>query len=96
MDDVVTIQLPTDPVRDAVEIVERDQRRVVLTRDGVPVAAVIPLDDLRALEELDEMEDAHWAREAAKAVAQWEAEGRPPEIPLEEVLARYGIDPDEL
>jgi len=92
MSEAVTIPLPVDPVRDAVEIVERDDRRVVLTRDGAPVAAVVPLDDLRALEELDAAEDAHWSRVAAEAVAQWEAEGRPAGIPIEDIARELGID----
>ncbi len=92
MSEAVTMPLPVDPVRDAVAIVERDDRRVVLTRDGTPVAAVISLDDLRALEELDAAEDIYWSRAAKEAVAQWEAEGRPPGIPMEEIARELGID----
>lgn len=95
MSEAVTIPLPVDPVRDAVEIVERDDRRVVLTRDGAPVAAMVSLDDLRALEELDAGEDAHWSRVAAEAVARWEAEGRPEGVSHEDLMARYGVSPDQ-
>lgn len=92
MPDSVTIPLPPDPMREAVARVEHEQRRVVLTRDGTEVAAIIPIDDLRALEELDALEDAHWAKVAAEAMADWEARGRPPGIPLEEVARELGID----
>ena len=68
--------------------------RIVLTRDGEPVAAVVTVADLRALEELDDAEDAYLSRVAAEAVAQWEAEGRPAGVSHEELMARYGITPD--
>jgi prevent-host-death family protein len=87
---LASIPLPPD----AIEHVAQDGERVVLTRDGQPVAAIVPLHDLRALEELDDAEDDYLSRVAAKAVAQWEAEGRPAGISHEDLLARYGIMPD--
>ena len=92
MPDTVTLDLPPDPMRDAVEQVAHTQRRIVLTREGTEVAAIIPIDDLRALEELDALEDAHWAKVATEAMAAWEAAGRPPGIPLEDVARELGID----
>jgi PHD/YefM family antitoxin component YafN of YafNO toxin-antitoxin module len=93
-----SIPLPAEPISgpmpEAVQHVEQADVRVVLTRDGQPVAAIVPLHDLRALEELDEAEDAYLSRVAAEAVAQWEAEGRPAGISHEDLLARYGITPD--
>jgi len=80
------------PMPDAIEHVEHDGARVVLTRGGKPVAAIVPLQDLRALEELDEAEDAHLSRVAAEAVAQWEAEGRPAGVPMEDIARDLGID----
>lgn len=95
---VVSIPLPVEPAAgrlpDAIAHVERGEGRVVLTRDGKPVAAVVPIADLRTLEE-DEAEDAHWSRVADEAIAQWEAEGRPAGVPHEELLARYGIMPGQ-
>ena len=35
---------------------------MLLTRDGQPVAAIVPLHDLRALENLDEAEDDYLSR----------------------------------
>jgi prevent-host-death family protein len=87
---IASIPLPPD----AIEHVAQDGERVVLTRDGQPVAAIVPLHDLRALEELDDAEDAYLSRVAAEAIAKWEAEGRPAGISHEELLARYGITPD--
>ena len=80
------------PLPDAVERVEHDDVRVVLTRHGKPVAALVPMTDLRALEELDDAEDAHWERVADEARARWEAEGRPPGIPMEDIARDLGID----
>jgi prevent-host-death family protein len=65
-----------------------DKARVVLTRDGKPVAAIVPIEDYEALEAIEDAYDAKLAREA---IAAWEAAGRPPGIPHEEVLAEYGI-----
>jgi prevent-host-death family protein len=78
---------------DAVAHVERGEGRVVLTRDGKPVAAVVPITHLCTLEE-DDAEHAHWSRVADEAVAQWEAKGRPVGVAHEEMLARYGVTPD--
>ena len=92
------VNLPPEPaadkLSDAITRVERGEGRVLLIRDEEPMAALVPLDDLRALEELDEMEDAHWSRVAAEAIVQWKAEGCPPGISHEELLARHGIDPN--
>ena len=95
---VFSIPLPLEPAADrlpdAIAHVERGEGRVVLTRDGEPVAAVVPIADLRTLEE-DEAEDAYWSRVADEAIAQWEAEGRPAGATHEELLARYGITPGQ-
>ena len=94
MDGIVTIPLPADPVPDAVRHVEQEHRRVVLTRNGAAVAAVVSVEDLQLLEDMEQAEDAHWGREADKAIARWEAEGRPAGTSHQEMLARYGIAPD--
>ncbi len=78
-----------DAFSDAVVRAERDKERVLLTRDGRPVAALVPIEDVEALEALEDAEDS---RIAAEAVAQWEAEGRPPGASLEELAERWGID----
>ncbi len=94
---IASIPLPLEPVPnplpDAIALVERGDGRVVLTRDGKPVAAVVPISDLRVLEE-DDAEDEHWSRVVDEAVAQWQAQGRPAGVAHETLLARYGIAPD--
>jgi prevent-host-death family protein len=85
-------QLPAGQAPDVVDQVEHDDVRVVLTRAGRPVAAIVPLHDLRALEELDQAEDGSLSRVAAEAVAQWNAEGRPAGIPMEDIVRELGID----
>jgi hypothetical protein len=57
-------------------------------RDGKPVAAVVPIEDLEALE----AEDEYWSRAADEAVAEWEAAGRPASIPIENIARDLGID----
>jgi prevent-host-death family protein len=85
---IASIPLPPDTI----EHVVQDDARVVLTRDGQPVAAIVPLHDLRALEELDDAEDAYLSRVAAEAIAKWEAEGRPAGIPIEDIARDLDID----
>ena len=93
---VASVPFPIDPARgalpDAVAQVQQDDVRLVLTREGQPVAAIVPLTDLRALEELDAAEDDYLSRVAAEAVAAWEAEGRPAGIPMEDIARDLGID----
>lgn len=66
-----------------------DKARVVLTHDGKPVAAIVPIEDYEALEAI---EDAHDAQLGGAAIAAWEAAGRPRGVPLAEVAAELGID----
>ena len=94
MSQAITIPLSADPLGVAAHHVEQDHRRVLLTRDGKPVAAVVSVEDLAALERLDAAEDAFWTAEANKALARWEAEGRPLGTSHEDLLARHGITPD--
>jgi len=73
---------------EVVDHAAHDKARVILTRDGKRVAAIVPIEDYDALEAAEDAEDE---RLAAEAFAAWEAAGRPPGIPHEEVLAEYGI-----
>jgi antitoxin (DNA-binding transcriptional repressor) of toxin-antitoxin stability system len=77
-----------DRLAEAAARAECDKERVVLIRDGNPVAAVVPIDDLEALE----AEDEYWSRAADTAVAEWEAAGRPASIPIEDIARGLGID----
>jgi prevent-host-death family protein len=54
MSSALPLLLPTegaaDRLTEAAARAERDKERVVLIRDGKPVAAVVPIEDLEALE----------------------------------------------
>lgn len=63
------------------------KERVVVTRRGRPVAAVVPVEDVVLLEEIEDRLDAE---EARKALAEWEASGRK-STPLETVAREFGI-----
>ena len=63
------------------------KERVVMTRHGKPVAAVIPLEDLEALERLEGERDAALG---AADLAEWQAEGKPT-IPWSVVKAGGGL-----
>jgi prevent-host-death family protein len=58
--------------------------RVILTRDGKPAAAMVGIEDLRLLEELENRADLKAARKASK-----EKGG----VPLEEIEARLAKAP---
>ena len=89
--------LPTDAslevLATAVGRVEHDKERVVLTRGGEPVAALVPFEDIALLEAIEDEQDI---ADAHAALAEWEAAGRPPGPTLEELAARHGVrlDPD--
>jgi prevent-host-death family protein len=86
--------IPTDtapaPLAQAVRRTEESHERIILTRGGEPVAAMVPLADLEALEAIEDVQDA---AAAAAALAEWELAGRPAGTSLAELAARHGIDP---
>ena len=63
-----------DSFSDVVSRAAYGKERVVLTRHGKPVAAVVPLEDLEALERLEDELDAEMG---AAALAEWQAEEKP-------------------
>ncbi|MBF0166598.1 MAG: type II toxin-antitoxin system Phd/YefM family antitoxin [Alphaproteobacteria bacterium] len=63
------------------------KERVVVSRRGKPLAAVVPLEDIETLEALEDTLDA---AEIRKRLLEWEAAGKPG-IPLEEVAIRLGV-----
>jgi prevent-host-death family protein len=77
MPSVLSLPSPSEQAADrlaeAAARAEHDKERVILTRDGKPVAAVVPIEDFEALE----AEDEYWSKAADEAVAAWEAHGRP-------------------
>jgi prevent-host-death family protein len=50
------------------------KERVVLTRRGKPLVAVVPIEDVEVLEQLEDQA----VEEARAALAAWRAEGSPP------------------
>ena len=68
------------------------KERVILTRRGNPLVAVVPIEDVELLEELEDRADAEAAR---AALAAWRAEGSP-SVSLDEVLAENGLSRDDL
>jgi prevent-host-death family protein len=79
---------PEGEMATACDEVAQAGQRVVLTRDGQPWAAVVPVDDLAWLEALEDRRDAELLR---RARAEWEASGRKA-ASLDEVVARLGIE----
>jgi prevent-host-death family protein len=63
------------------------KERVVLTRRGKPLVAIVPIEDLALLEELEDQRDAEDFR---IALAAWEA-GDQTTIPLDQVVRELGI-----
>jgi antitoxin (DNA-binding transcriptional repressor) of toxin-antitoxin stability system len=76
-----------EALRRAVQIAGNEGHRIIVTRDGEPVAALVPLSDLAALEALEDAQDADAVR---AAVAAYEREGHTWPT-LEEIAKRYGI-----
>jgi len=72
-------------ISDLIDKVAGQKDRLVVVREGKEIAAVVPLEDLEILEELDdllEQTDIEAARKEAKDKGT---------IPLEEVKARLGL-----
>lgn len=61
--------------------------RIIVERRGKKLCAIVSVSDLELLEEL---EDRYWAKEAKKALAEFERSGEKA-IPLEQVRKRLGL-----
>lgn len=57
--------------------------RITLTRRGKGIAAVVPIEDLQLLEQLEDRIDIREARKALKEGGK--------SVPIEEVKKRYGL-----
>lgn len=60
------------------------KERIILTRRGKPVAALVPLEDIQLLEELENAEDAEDVRLAREEAARGEV------VPWETVKEEFG------
>lgn len=90
-DEAISAESAAERFGEVVDHAVHDKARVVLTRDGKPVAAIVPIEDYDALEAI---EDAYDAKLAAEAIAAWEAAGKPRGVTHEELLAEYGLTPE--
>lgn len=82
---MTTLALPKDQteLREALHRVNEQGERFVLEEDGAPVGALVSIEDLRALEELEDRLDEQAAREALA-----ESDER---IPYEQVRKELGL-----
>jgi prevent-host-death family protein len=91
LDHPVPAEAASGAFAEALARAEHDKARVVLTRDGQSIAALVPIEDVARLEAWEDEQDA---RIADRALAEWEAEGRPLGETLEEFAARWRIKLD--
>jgi prevent-host-death family protein len=88
--DPLPIDSPSAAFAEAVARTEAAQVRIILTRDGKPVAALVPISDL------DSIEDAEDRTAAAAALAEHERSGQNwPTYTVEQLAAKWGIDPSD-
>ncbi|MGH9068890.1 MAG: type II toxin-antitoxin system Phd/YefM family antitoxin [Acidimicrobiales bacterium] len=73
-----------DQLGQLVSRVEYNEERIVLTRNGRPVAALVPIDVLRDLEAAEDTEDLEAAKQAAAEAG--------PNVPHAQVLADLVAD----
>ena len=78
----------TDNSEDFLQMVHRaniDKERIVITTQGQPVAALVPIENLRALEEFEEAQDV---LDAKTALAESERDGT---VSLRELKEQLGL-----
>ncbi len=72
---------------------EHDKGRTLLTRDGRPVAALVPIEDVQALDAIEDSRDAEAVRQG---LAEYDRDGADwPTYSAAELAAQWGIDPSE-
>lgn len=67
--------------------VVRNRERVIVRRRGKGIAAIVPIEDLAVLEEMEDRRDARDFRAARK---QWQREGRKA-VPWDKLKAELGL-----
>jgi prevent-host-death family protein len=67
------------------------QERIILTRRGKPVAAVVPFEDVQWMEDVEDEEDIAAVKEAKEGIARGEKT-----YSLDEVMKDLGISREEL
>ena len=86
--DAVTAANARDNLSELINRAAFGKERVVLTRRGKALAVLVPVEDMRRLEALEDQEDAAEANRRLKA---WRKIGRKG-VPLETVAKEYGIN----
>ena len=85
----VTTKEARDQLSELVSRAAYGKERIVLTRRGKGIAALIPLDDLQLLEQfLQRLEDESDLKAARKALAEAKREGT---VPWEKVKEELGL-----
>ncbi|SBW19306.1 type II toxin-antitoxin system Phd/YefM family antitoxin [Protofrankia symbiont of Coriaria ruscifolia] len=79
----MSISQARDHLGEIVSKAEHTHERIVLTRHGRAVAAVISIEDLRDLEEAEDESDLVAAREALASSE--------PRVPHRDVMAEFGL-----
>ena len=87
-DETISTTAARDRFADILNRAAYGKERVVLTRRGRPLVAVVPIEDVERLEALEDERDAEEVRRRREA---WERAGRP-SISIEDVAARHGVD----
>jgi prevent-host-death family protein len=75
-------------VSEIIDLAANGKERFEITQHGKPLVAIVPIEDLRLLEELEDRIDILLVREAMEAYENGSEEA----IPLEQVKAELGID----
>lgn len=83
----IAVKKEQTELAEALRRVRTEGDRVVLEQDGEPVAAVVSVEDLRFLEQLEDRADLEAYR---VAMEEWERDGRKT-IPWEQVRADLGL-----
>jgi PHD/YefM family antitoxin component YafN of YafNO toxin-antitoxin module len=83
----LSVQAMAGQLAEAIDQVANAGERVILRRQRKPVAAIVSIKDLAALEKLEDEADAKAAR---KALAEMKRKSQKP-IPLAEVKTRLGM-----
>jgi antitoxin (DNA-binding transcriptional repressor) of toxin-antitoxin stability system len=95
MSDFVDPSLDADavpgPFAEGLARAERGKGRTLLTRDGRAVAALVPIEDVQALEAIEDSRDAEAVRQG---LAEYDRDGADwPSYSAAELAARWGIAP---
>lgn len=70
---------------EALDKMDKDGERIVLEKNGVAVGAIVSIEDLKALERLEDLLDASDYR---SALEEWEHDGKRT-VSLDDLLSRY-------